>query len=300
MDTPPVRPRLLMDMDVEREGFHEDTRRLRVETFLHEGVAETTSREEAKSKKSPNKLEHRAFKEDAFTSFVVENMALRVGGRQLRHSSVNRKLYQYNEREFLRLFGEDTNDRKLSSTGTSTSLADNSHHGADKGARIVTDPDPNPEPPVKRKRGRPRKVRTETTEGNVGSSSKGGASPSASDGSGKRGRKKGQKSNVVGVVPAGSGSLGCAPGLEQRRKARRNRRRRELEAVIGAAAGIEVEQAAQLLAEEEDALRERAREQSYKQRVSTSAGHLDTTSYYLKTAAEEPLLTSEEEVRPQE
>jgi len=250
-------------------------------------VAGTSSYGEGSTPKPKRNLERRAYKEDAFTSFVVENIALRVGGRQLRHSSVHEKLYQYNEREFLKMFGQDSTDRALSSKRTSTS-----GESAEQGAQLVKDQ--NPEAPVKRKRGRPRKIKNDASSTTAADRSNGGTVQE----SGKRGRKKGhvrQSSTTVGVVPVGSGTLGCAPGLEERRKARRNRRRRELEAVIGVAAGIEVEQAAKLLAEEEDTLTERAREQSIRQRVSTS-GHVDTTSFYLKAAAEEPLLTHAEEV----
>jgi hypothetical protein len=252
---------------------------------------------QARTQRKLTKLEHRTFKDDAFTEFVVESMALRVGGRQLRHTSLHSKLFLYNEREFLRSNGEDVSLQSSSSRideipgSITTSFEESSVvpvATADSEPQLANRAE-TPEVPVKRGRGRPRKIRDDSAT--MASTSTSVSSFSSSEKvrqASKRGRRKKVPSADIRVP-------GCVPGLEERRKARRNRTRREYEAAVGAAAGIEVEQAVKLLAREEAAFPDRTHHTSRTVRAYSTLG-ADTTAVYLKTAAEEPLLNKQQEV----
>ncbi|KAK3273799.1 hypothetical protein CYMTET_17978 [Cymbomonas tetramitiformis] len=83
-----------------------------------------------------------------------------------------------------------------------------------------------------------------------------------------------------------------------RRKKRRERRLREMEAVIGAAAGVEAAAVSAAMSRERLALEKRRRRVLLEEMKRNPADGLeqDTVVYFLVSAAREPLLTKEEEI----
>lgn len=101
-------------------------------------------------------------------------------------------------------------------------------------------------------------------------------------------------------LPRSKQSAGRILAEEQvsRRKIRRERRLREMEAVIGAAAGVEAAAVSAAMSRERLALEKRRRRVLLDEmkRNPTDGLEQDTVVYFLVSAAREPLLTKEEEI----